>query len=160
MCIVCTNEYDQNTTGLLCCKEVTEIPVLPNLTHLWCRYTKVTEIPVLPNLTTLYCYNTKVTEIPLLPNLTTLYCYNTKVTEIPLLPNLTTLCCTNTGIKYISDIYKNIYISSNTEIIFYNDYQLRKFQKNYRKRQFLKIIDMLPMHTNISRYLVLPEMMR
>jgi len=70
------------------------------------------------------------------------------------------LDCVETGIKYISHIYKNIYIHSNNEIKYYNDYQLRKLQKNYRKRQFLRTIDMLPMHTNISRYLVLPEMLK
>ena len=102
MCIVCTNEYDQNTTEIMCCIHVTEIPLLPKLTDVW---------------------------------------------------------CSNTEIKYLSHIYKDINIYSD-KIKFYNDYQLRKFQKNYRKRQFLKIIDMLPMHTNISRYLVLPEMLK
>jgi len=179
MCIVCTKEYDQNTNVLHCCMEVTEIPLLPNLTRLNCSYTEVAEIPLLLNLTELYCHHTNVTEIPLLPNLTELYCSNTKVTEIPVLPNLTEIYCSytkvtviplfpklaflncrNTEIKYISDIYININIYSNNEIIYYNDYQLRKLQKNHRKRQFLKIIDMLPMHTNISKYLVLPEMLK
>ena len=121
MCIVCTNEYDQNTTEIMCSRHVTEIPLLPKLTDL--------------------------------------YCSNTKVTEIPLLPKLTDVWCSNTEIKYLSHIYKDINIYSDN-IKFYNDYQLRKLQKNYRKRQFLKIIDMLPMHTNISRYLVLPEMLK
>ena len=160
MCIICRNEYDENTTELHCCPKVTKIPLLPNLTVLNCSNTKVTEIPVLPNLTIISCYNTDVTEIPVLPNLTELYCSNTKVTEIPLLPNLTELYCRNTEVKYISHIYKDIEIISNTQIIYYNDYNLRKIQKNYRKQQFLKIIDMLPMHTNISRYLVLPEMLK
>ena len=34
MCIVCTKEYNQNTTVLDCCMKVTEIPLLPNLTNL------------------------------------------------------------------------------------------------------------------------------
>jgi len=196
MCIVCTKEYDQNTTVLHCCLKVTEIhvlpnltqlncsntgvtriPILPNLTYLDCSYTKVTEIPILPNLTYLNCSNSEVTGIPVLPKLIYLNCYLTNVTEIPVLPNLTELYCdhtrvpvlpnltflscgNNTGIYYISHIYKNIRIESNNKIIYYNDYQLRKLQKNFRKRQFLRIIDKLPMHTNISRYLVLPEMLK
>ena len=160
MCIICRNEYDENTTELHCCPKVTKIPLLPNLAHLNCGYTKVTEIPLLPNLTRLECHYTKVKEIPLLPKLTELWCINTNVTEIPLLPKLTYLYCWDTELKYLSHIYKNIYIHSNNKIKFYNDYKLRKLQKNYRKRQFIKIIDKLPMHTNISRYLVLPEMLK
>ena len=160
MCIICTKEYDENTMRISCCTKVTEIPLLPNLIELFCSKTKVREIPVLPNLTILWCYHTKVTEIPVLPNLTIISCYNTDVTEIPVLPKLTVLDCDNTKVKYISHIYKHITIFSNNQITFYNDYQLRKFQKHYRKRQFLKIINLLPMHTNISRYLVLPEMLK
>ena len=31
MCIICTKEYDENTTEIWCCANVTEIPILPNV---------------------------------------------------------------------------------------------------------------------------------
>ena len=122
MCIICTEEYDENTTEIICCYRVTEIPVLPNLTYLWC--------------------------------------YNTKVTEILALPNLTHLYCSDTNIKYLSLIYKNINIYSDKEIKFYNDYYLRKFQKIYRKQQFLRIIDKLPLCLDISKYIIAPLLLK
>ena len=101
MCILCSKEYDEKTTEIICCSNVKKIPLLPNLTNLDCSETKITEIPLLPNLTTLNCWNINITEIPLLPNLTTLDCFETNITEIPLLSNLTNLDCSFTKITEI-----------------------------------------------------------
>src|SRR3989344_2389605 len=87
MCILCRKEYDEKTTEINCCSNVTEIPLLPNLTKLHCYLSKITEISLLPNLIELYCSGTNITEIPLLPNLTRLYCSNTKITELPKISN-------------------------------------------------------------------------
>ena len=131
MCKICDKKYDDNTTELNCCQNVTEIPilpelerlycyntkitalpVLPKLERLWCYYTKITEIPVLPKLKALDCSNTKITEIPVLPELKQLDCYNTKITEIPVLPELEYLDCNNTKITEIPNI-PNCYIVAN-----------------------------------------------
>jgi len=158
MCIICTNEYTVDTTYIECCSEVTVIPdTLVNLTFLYCTSTKITVIPdTLVNLTNLYCNDTKITKIPdNLVNLSKLYCSDTNITVIPdTLVNLTELYCSNTEIQYIPFTIK--YCTKN--IIKYNLYYLRKFQKNFRKKQFTKIINDIPMHTNISRYLVMPEL--
>ena len=68
MCKICDKTYDDNTTELYCCSNVTEIPLLPELVYLNCYNTKITEIPVLPKLEILYCFNTKITELPKIPN--------------------------------------------------------------------------------------------
>ena len=101
MCIICDKTYDYNTTELFCCRNVTEIPLLPKLERLYCNNTKITEIPVLPKLIKLSCYNTKITEIPFLPKLKYLDCSNTKITEIPVLPKLERLWCYNTNVTEI-----------------------------------------------------------
>ena len=98
MCKICDKTYDDNTTELVCCSDVTEIPFLPKLERLVCYYAKITEIPFLPKLVYLSCSNTKITEIPLLPKLRILYCFNTKITEIPVFPKLKYLDCDNTKI--------------------------------------------------------------
>ena len=49
MCKICDKTYDDNTTELLCCRNVTEIPLLPELKQLLCSNTKITEIPKIPN---------------------------------------------------------------------------------------------------------------
>ena len=49
MCKVCDKTYDDNTTELHCCQDVTEIPILPKLERLYCANTKITEIPKIPN---------------------------------------------------------------------------------------------------------------
>src|SRR3989344_2343781 len=87
MCLLCRKEYNEKTTKISCCSNVTEIPFLPNLKTLYCFHTNITEIPLLPNLKTLCCSWTKITEIPLLPNLTALDCSNTKITELPKITN-------------------------------------------------------------------------
>ena len=68
MCLLCRKEYDEKTTEIFCCSNITEIPLLPNLTHMYCSGTKITEIPLLPNLISLHCSNTKITELPKIPN--------------------------------------------------------------------------------------------
>ena len=99
------------------------------------------------------CYSVSVIPDNLV-NLTRLYCSFTKITVIPdNLVNLTYLNCRNTKIKYIPFTIKYC----NINVIKYNAYYLRKFQKFFRKKQFEKIINDIPMHTNISRYLVMPE---
>ena len=57
MCIICTNEYTVDTTEIICCRNVIEIPdTLVNLTHLFCCSTNVTVIPdTLVNLVNLIC---------------------------------------------------------------------------------------------------------
>ena len=104
MCKICDKTYDDNTTELYCCQNVTEIPILPELEYLVCYDTKITKIPLLPKLEYLYCYNTKITEIPLLPKLKYLDCYNTNITEIPVLPKLKRLNCYNTKITALPKI--------------------------------------------------------
>ena len=61
MCIICKNNYDDNLSELYLnnCEQIKEIPFLPNLQILWCRYTEIKEIPILHNLHTLWCTNTK-----------------------------------------------------------------------------------------------------
>ena len=87
MCKICDKTYDNNTTELSCCRNVTEIPVLPKLEILYCDNTKITKIPVLPELKKLNCYNTNIIKIQLLPKLEILQCSNTSITEIPKIPN-------------------------------------------------------------------------
>ena len=117
MCKICDKTYDDNTTELICCQNVTEIPVLPKLKELWCYLTNITKIPVLPKLEILYCDNTNITKIPVLPKLERLYCSNTKITEIPLLPKLKVLDCTDTKITEIPLLPKlEILWCSNTNI--------------------------------------------
>ena len=87
MCIICDKTYDDNTIELYCCRNVAEIPFLPELKYLYCDNTKITEIPVLPKLEYLDCDNTKITEIPVLPKLKELDCENTKITALPKIPN-------------------------------------------------------------------------
>ena len=111
MCQICNKTYDDNTTELICCQNVTEIPVLPKLERLDCSHTKITEIPVLPKLRTLDCSHTKITEIPVLPKLRTLDCSHTKITEIPFLPKLEILWCYLTNITEIPKI-PNCYIEA------------------------------------------------
>jgi hypothetical protein len=112
MCIICTKEYDENTTELWCCENVTEIPFLTNLEELHCSNTQITEIPFLPKLKNLYCSCTLIKQIPILPELEYLYCYITQITEIPILPNLKYLHCSHTLITKLPDI-KNCCIISN-----------------------------------------------
>ena len=71
MCKICENNYDDNLSNLYLnnCKQIKEIPILPNLQHLNCSNTKLKEIPFLPKLQELWCGNTKIKEIPILPNL-------------------------------------------------------------------------------------------
>ena len=87
MCKICDKTYDNNTTELYCCSDVTEIPLLPKLEILYCYNTNITKIPFLPKLRTLVCYNTNITEIPVLPALLYLNCYNTKITALPKILN-------------------------------------------------------------------------
>ena len=101
MCVICRKEYDQNTTKIICCKRINEIPILPKLEYLDCANTQIKEIPLLPELEVLYCYKTYVTELPLLPKLRYLSCFNTQVTEIPLLPKLEYLYFDNTRVTEI-----------------------------------------------------------
>ena len=91
-------DYLANTSELLSitsleiirCNNLTSIPILPNLTDLWCDWCNLTSIPILPNLTTLKIYQCEgLTSIPILPSLTTLdikWCHS--LTSIPILPNL------------------------------------------------------------------------
>jgi Leucine-rich repeat (LRR) protein len=111
MCKVCDKTYDDNTTELHCCQDVTEIPILPKLERLYCANTKITEIPILLKLEYLYCSYTKITEIPILLKLEILLCSNTKITEIPLLPKLKLLNCHNTKITVLPKI-PNCYIDA------------------------------------------------
>ena len=113
MCIICTKEYDENTTKIWCCPDVTEIPILPKLEYLDCYRTRITKIPLLPELKRLWCNNTRITEIPLLLKLEILHCYNTQITEIPLLPELKELRCSNTQITEIP-ILKDCKINYNS----------------------------------------------
>ena len=101
MCIICRKEYNENTTKIWCCPDVTEIPLLLGLQSLYCYNTQITEIPILPKLKNLWCSHTLVTEIPLLPELKELHCSNTRITEIPLLPELQILNCYDTQIAEI-----------------------------------------------------------
>jgi len=131
MCVICEGNYDINMTELNCdgCKDIKEIPFLPNLRELFCYETKIKEIPFLPNLYTLYCNFTEIKEIPLLPKLCILYCYSTEIKEIPLLPKLCILRC---------DIgYFNNFISINPFNI--NPFNINhKPIKHYYKIQTLK----------------------
>ena len=101
MCVICRKEYDQNTTKIICCKRINEIPILPKLEYLDCTNTQIKEIPLLPNLQRLDCSNTRIAEIPLLPELEYLDCGHTRITEIPLLPKIKYLDCDNTQITEI-----------------------------------------------------------
>src|SRR3989344_4268793 len=117
MCLLCRKKYNENTTEIKCCSNVTEIPFLPNLTYLDCTDSNITEIPLLPNLTILDCRHTNITEIPFLPNLTHLYCLETKITELPKIPNLTYLDCSKTNITEIPFLPNLTYLDcSNTMI--------------------------------------------
>jgi Leucine-rich repeat (LRR) protein len=104
MCIICNKTYDENTIELICCLNVTEIPILPELKILWCSVTNITEIPILPKLRELRCSNTNITEIPILPKLRELRCFNTNITEIPILPELKVLDCSDTKITSLPKI--------------------------------------------------------
>ena len=105
MCIICTKEYDENTTEIWCCANVTEIPILPKLKYLDCYRTRITKIPLLPELQILYCSYTRITEIPILPKLKYLHCYNTQIAEIPLLKD----CKINSsGCKWLNPPKKSI----------------------------------------------------
>ena len=49
MCLLCRKEYNENITDIVCCTSVTKIPLLPNLTYLFCCNTNITELPKIPN---------------------------------------------------------------------------------------------------------------
>ena len=108
MCIICSGNYDINSTYLNCsfCKNIKKIPKkLINLTELNCNYTKIKKIPKkFINLTNLHCEKTQIKKIPKeLVNLKILYCCESiKIKEIPKeLVNLTELICNYTEIKKI-----------------------------------------------------------
>ena len=129
MCKICDKTYDNNTTELSCCRNVTEIPVLPKLEILYCDNTKITKIPVLPELKKLNCYNTNIIKIQLLPKLEILYCYNTKITEIPVLPELKELWCSNTSITEIPKIPNCLIEANNCVWLSPSAYRINKLGK-------------------------------
>lgn len=102
MCVICEKKYSNETTVLICCSNVTEIPYIEILKLLDCSNTKITSIPSLRNLKWLYAINTKIKEIPFLPNLQYLYYSGKLVNEIPFLPKLQRLCCNDSNIYKIN----------------------------------------------------------
>jgi Leucine-rich repeat (LRR) protein len=108
MCIVCSGNYDQNTTMINCnnCKFVKKIPPLKGIKYLYCGYTNITEIPFLPNLEILHCSNTKIKNIPMLPKLRKLTCIKTQIKQIFNLPELFDLTCEYSAVTNIGELPK------------------------------------------------------
>jgi Leucine-rich repeat (LRR) protein len=114
MCLICTKEYNTNTTSIYCC-ENTQVRKMPkeliNLEILYCHETQIKKIPkTLIKLEMLNCQNTEVRKIPkTLINLKELYCNNSQIKKIPkTLINLKYLYCAYTQIKFIPNIIKNL----------------------------------------------------
>jgi len=80
MCIICTRNFTVETTEIVACNKVKNIPK-----KLTCKNTDIKEIPKeLVNLECLKCGDTSIKELPnTLTKLTYLSCKNIEITEIP-----------------------------------------------------------------------------
>ena len=82
-------------------KNITQIPIFPNLKELYCQGNKLTTLPEMPNLQKLYCYGNKITFIPPMPFLKELSCEYNNLTWIPPMPHLQKLYCEGNKITFI-----------------------------------------------------------
>ena len=87
-------------------KNITSIPIFPNLKELNCGDNKLTKIPKMPLLEFLVCENNKLTQIEVMPKLTDLYCGNNKLTQIEVMPLLKILYCKNNPLTQIPQMPK------------------------------------------------------
>jgi Leucine-rich repeat (LRR) protein len=106
MCIICSNEYNEQTFKINClgCTKIQTLPdptKLPRITELYISYTKIQEIPEYKTLKILHCDYTRIQNIPVLPILTELYCSNSLIRKLSFLPRLINLHCNNTDISYL-----------------------------------------------------------
>ena len=83
---------------------LTTLPELPNVKHLYCNNNELTELPELPNVKYLYCSHNKLTALPELPNVKGLTCYNNKLVKLPELPNVEELDCSNNQIIELPEL--------------------------------------------------------
>ena len=98
MCIICRKEYNNDISeiNISGCREIREIPMLPELQILYCsKCSNLQKIPILPKLRELDCsICLGLQEIPVLPRLIKLRCAGCMfLREIPLIPLLQELDC-------------------------------------------------------------------
>ena len=74
-------------------KNITQIPIYPNLKELYCSNNQITKIPPMPLLKVLYCQDNKITQIYTMPHLQNLYCFRNKLNQIKSFPLLKELSC-------------------------------------------------------------------
>ena len=126
MCILCKKEYKEKTTEIYyCCSNVTEIPLLPNLTHLNCSYSKITEIPLLPNLTFFNCSRTKITELLKIPNCEMYY----------------------NNCLWLKEWYEK---NGNLDNFIFLEDKIKFLQKQYQKKKWNKIHKSIPLIRDIK----------
>ncbi len=90
MCVICDGTFDEQI-DIKCCKNVTEIPVIPGLLRLYLDMCPlIREIPNIPGLKILFLSECPMIErIPNISSLEVLYCLSCrKIREIPQFPSL------------------------------------------------------------------------
>ena len=87
-------------------KNITSIPILPNLVYLNCDNNQLKTLPELPRLVKLYCDNNQLSSIPSSPLLEFLSCNGNRNISIQQQDRLVKLYCDNTGITF--DILNNV----------------------------------------------------
>ena len=99
-------------------ENINEIPILPLLKNLDCRYNQLEEINDFPLLNTLDCAENQITRINNLPSLETLLCSSNSLKVISDLPSLQVLDCRANPVKLLKNLPK-------LETLYHNSISLR-----------------------------------
>ena len=96
-------------------KNITSIPVFPNLKELRCQNNKLTQIPTMPFLQILNCRNNQLTQIEVMSKLVELNCAYNKLTTLPIFIELGFLSCGDNQLTTVPTMpnLKDLYCQNN-----------------------------------------------